>query len=704
MPFFTGFAGEFGRQLGENRRLEADRAERQSQLETSILQHLSSSTDPEIASRAVAGMLGLVGPSAKRSKGLRGFLGETDANPNLPMLRDFIMAGRPGGEESSAPAPAPVPGSAAMPATSVQTPGATMGSTPPPGTPGAPTLVTPTPGASTATTPGAAPKPRQVFRLPEEQALATGQVEVGLAGPRARAAEIGQLQGKLDVIRGTGGSPAMTPPERFSIFGRTIPAPRNLPGVMQDDQGNWFREREVYNPDTGVYDKERYAVAAPTGLMGTGQTVVETRIGADGKPHAYNVFYPRDGSEPEIRGERAAPNAVMIATDPVTQQQYPVQTPRGLAMPSPPAGTVAPAAAPPAAPAAAPAATAPPPLPPGAVPTMPMATAPPAFPAAGGSTRPPARGASAGAPAGSPAARPQTRPTPQGSVAAPPPAGTPGRTGVLGRKRDLQQVEGAFLGPGGQPTIGTAFLDKGLGQYFDATDPSRPAQGFIPGEMGAYAVQAYNSANATLNTIAAAKKALEDAGLTTNNDVNATMGFMQKFYQGTSGGEILNATVGSLTNLAALQGATQYVRSNSRSYQMFQQAIMHLPRAPTERTAAASAVVPFGLGPKLITPNTSALAGAHGWDSPQSMYEKLNRAEEISQQGKASLTELVGKTPGHAFTGQPGPGGAGAAPGAAPASAAPPPGPVKGERRMIDGKLGEWDGVGWLPVKPGGGQ
>ncbi len=74
MPFFSGFAGEFGKNLERSRSEEADRAERQSALESQILQHLSTSPDPEIASHAITRMLDLADPSktGKRASWLPG--------------------------------------------------------------------------------------------------------------------------------------------------------------------------------------------------------------------------------------------------------------------------------------------------------------------------------------------------------------------------------------------------------------------------------------------------------------------------------------------------------------------------------------------------------------------------------------------------------------------------------------------------------
>jgi hypothetical protein len=236
MSFFTGFAGEFGRQLGAQRKENADRAERSASLENAILQHLTTSTDPEIASRAVAGLLSQAGPGGRKAKGLRGFLGETEGHPALPMLRDFIMAGRPvEGGPSSAPTPAGTPGSAAMPATSVQTPGGPgIGSTPPPSAAAAASPVSPT----------ATPGPRQVFRLPEQQAEITGHVEARSAAEKEAAV----IKSRMDAYTNAPSAGARTVIPGVS----NPPAPRAAGEWQDPTTGQWYRQEYTSDPDTGT--------------------------------------------------------------------------------------------------------------------------------------------------------------------------------------------------------------------------------------------------------------------------------------------------------------------------------------------------------------------------------------------------------------------------------------------------------------------
>lgn len=678
MPFFTSFAGEIGRSLGEHRKQEADRAERQATLENAILQHLSTSTDPEIASRAVAGLLNQANPRSRRAKGLRGFLGETEGNPALPSLRAFIEAGQQA-PEPNPPTPAPTPGSAAQPTQNARAAGPMVGSTPPA-----------SPGAGGAVGPAATPPPgpRRIFRTPDEQAALTHS-----ATTRA------DVETKLDILRGgqRRGEP-MTPDERYAIFGHQPPF--RAPVAAGTGQGKMFPAGSVdnagqpLNPE-GYYaqrvnpldpsDVSYFPVATPASAQVNSRWTPIHRVGPDGRtPGVW--METRDGSQPaRFLGYAGARGSYLPFVDPDSGETTYI--------PAPAVFTPAPGAAP-------------------AVQTVTPITA------TGAAAAPPPGPPSAGQrPGGGPPAAPGPGP------AAPVGAGgaRPGVVGIPGgRVPQREPVEGAYLGPDGTPVAGTAFVDKKAGRYYSSQDPTQPAVGFIPGELGSYAVTAFNQANSTLVTIEAALAALEKAGLSQNTDPMAMAALMAKFYGGRLGGDPVAAAAASMTNLAGIQGATQYVRSNSRSYQMFQAALMHLPRAPSEAVAQRSQLPVVG---GFVTPENTGMVGGHGWDSGASMRQKLEAAKDIIQQGKAALAELVGKSPGKeigAASGTPGSPaaptatpppdrgagvgrGRGAAPtgrggGGAPGASAAPAPPTVGERRTINGQLAEWDGKGWLAV------
>ena len=677
MSFFLGFANEFGRQLQQSRADEAQRAEAQDQLQAGILQHLATSPDPEIQAHAISGLLDLAGPR-KYAKGFGGLLGKMAENPALPTIRELIAHGR------QVEVPAHVPQAQVQTGLPAELPGERLSAT------GAP-LADAQPFTPAATPPPAfqpgdvyqPPRtitvPRQVFDTPE-----------AAAGKLAEAQTAGQFRGRLGVLRGGPGQAPLTPEEQEILFpGRALTTAGTLQGKQApagsldntgrplDPEGYYTAKADPRNPGKTVY----FPSIPPASV--TNQAAIASRyqithyVGPDGKtPGAWRVS--RDGSKPpQFIGYLPAKGQYLQYVDPDTQQVSYIAAPPVYMAGAPLTPSSQPPGAPPAVTAPAGAAAAGPPAVGGVV-------------GAGGATgagaaAPGAPGVAGGPAAAAPPAPGQAGAAPAGSARAAG-GGVPARGIAGGRKRQLEPVKGAVIGPDGTPQVAQAFLDKGTGQYYSATDPSQPATGFIPGDEGNYAVQAYAQANNTLITVAAAKKAIEDAGLTTDNNPQHTLALMSRFYSGTTGGDPIAAAVASLTNLAGIQGATQYIRSNSRSYQMFQAALQHLPNAPTQRVAAMSQLPVVG---KVVTPENAMLAGSHGWDSFQSMYNKLSQAEAIIQEGKQSLAELTGKTADRAVGGMlPGQG----------RSATGAPLPTIGERRLINGILARWDGIGWKPV------
>lgn len=500
--------------------------------------------------------------------------------------------------------------------------------------------------------------PRTIFLSPEER-----------AGRTAEATTRGQIRGRVDALRGTTGSTGpLTEEEQDLLFpGRALTTAGTVQGKAApagsldnagrplDPEGYYTSKADPRDPSKMVY----FPTTAPASV--TNQAAIANRpmfqhyVGPDGKtPGVWRVS--RSGKDaqgnpypPQFVGYLPVKGQYLQYVDPDTQEVSYIAAPPVYMAGASLTASRQPPGAPPAHHAAA--------VSPGAPGTA--AVAPPALGGVvGAAGAPRASAAPAGAPgvAGGPAAAaPPAAPGQVPAAAGARPAGPRGISG--GRRRQLEPVKGAFIGPNGTPQVGQAFLDKGTGKYYSAQDPSQEATGFIPGDEGNYAIQAYAQANNTLITIAAAKKAIEDAGLVKDNDPQHTLALMSRFYSGTTGGDPISAAVASLTNLAGIQGATQYVRSNSRSYQMFQAALQHLPNAPTQRAAAASQVPVVG---RMVTPETAMLAGSHGWDSFASMYTKLRQAETIITEGKASLAELTGKTADRAIGagGPPAPGGA----------------------------------------------
>lgn len=245
--FFSGFAGRFGEELARSRSEEADRAERQNALESSVLQHLASSPDPEIASHAITGLLDLAGPQ-KKAPGLSGWLGKNAAHPALPTIRQLIQQGRmvedqpehvpglqvrgglPGdvGEAISAPQRAPGGSAAEGPPQAVAPQGGPAGPVP---TPSSAKAASPPPLAPFA--PGDTYRPatqkrvaREVMLSPDQQAERTAAAhERGTLGVRAAA---------YDQFAGTPGKQSLIP----GVDNQTSRAA----GEVQDEHGNWFKQ------------------------------------------------------------------------------------------------------------------------------------------------------------------------------------------------------------------------------------------------------------------------------------------------------------------------------------------------------------------------------------------------------------------------------------------------------------------------------
>ena len=267
MGFFAGFSGEFGKQLATSRAEEANRAERQSAMESQILQHLSTSPDPEIASHAITGLLDLASPQRK-AKGLAGWLGKVAEHPALPTIRQLISQGR---QVEDQPPQAPrmnvEEGLRSMPGTPVGDQPAPAATRPMVGPPGpddtsVPSAATPPPSAPFAS--GFQPAttetvPRQVFLQPGElEAQQAGQKETAVLAARGAA---------YDKFAGTPGKQSIVP-------GVNNPPAPHPAGEIQDEQGNWFRQDVTIGADgTRTITRTPISKVAPRPTAGQDSTL-----------------------------------------------------------------------------------------------------------------------------------------------------------------------------------------------------------------------------------------------------------------------------------------------------------------------------------------------------------------------------------------------------------------------------------------------
>lgn len=281
----TGFNRAAAAERDAVRRQEAIR-DRQ---ELSILEALTKSDDPEIASLAVAGLLDFAAPRKKKS-GLAGFLGETESHPMLPQIRSLlqtpvakptpmyglnVQSGVPTGEIRQTPAPV---GAAAQPATT-PTKGGPIGMPAP-----VQGLPLPPPSAPAVTKTMTGPPqmvPRRPFLTQTEQTLelsrakAQGDVEGEVAGLIAAGyteQEARELVKQSYFRRTTGGASGM----------------QSIAGEMPDGKGGFV-------PAFGVFDRVRGVYFAPeTGQILPGfrprTSTGSTSLGADRETGARLLF------------------------------------------------------------------------------------------------------------------------------------------------------------------------------------------------------------------------------------------------------------------------------------------------------------------------------------------------------------------------------------------------------------------------------
>lgn len=410
---------------------------------------------------------------------------------------------------------------------------------------------------------------------------------------KARQEESATLEAKLGAFR-----QARTPEEQALIGGSAV-AGHTVFGGYQTVNGQ--RMRRMVNMTSG---EETYL---PVDEAGTPKDSMMGEPGT-GKPVIMRT-YP-DGTQKKL-GYGVVKNGYATYTDPDTQEQRSVVLPASYQAP----------------PSGAPGASATPP--PGAA-AVPTATPPPAAAA-------PSPQAAAGQAMG-------TATPPPGVTA---PTGKKGPGGIdRGRSKSLTETKGAVIGADGLPQAVTAQYDKGTGKYYNPADGSAYT-GFIPGDEGTQAVQAFSNGQATISKIDAALDAIKKSGYADSKDPKDTL-TLWRMYRG--GANPASDAFGSLTSLAGLAGASQYVKSNSRSFQMFQRAAEHTAKLPTDMQAGWSNVPGVS---SLITPDNAMRAGSQPWDSPAALVAKLTTSRDATVQALDALRQAAGKVPARGVGGAP---------------------------------------------------
>jgi hypothetical protein len=652
MPFFSGFAAGFGSALEQNRQTELKKAQFQEERENAFLQHMATADNPDIKAAALMGLSQKA--LGRPSKGLRGFLGEYDANPAMPQLRDLIQQTRmpaadqpPTGQVPPSLMAPPEQGGAALPSTSPTQPGG-----PPMRGAGAP----PGPVSFHA-------QAQPIWWTPEE---------------RARRQAEAQVSGKISAFR-QGMREATTPEEQQLVraeAGIRMPFTGQFMGNIQDEHGNWYRQERFIDPATGVPNLQRFPTAPPPALQGLN---IETLADEQGRPAVYGT--DKVTGKPRVfLGYRPVGDIPLTYTDPNTQEQWQIQVPRTFQQPpQTPEGRVLPTGGG-AAPATAPATTPPPAAPGGLIGARPGETIEQVTarerqeylgggPAAGGGAVAGAATAPAAAPVAAPAAPAAAgAPAPTAATAPPPtrptaptrPAGLPTGAVSKGRVGRPTDVVGAVIDDQGnlqevtaQRTVDGKYLKPGTQQEF---------AGFIPGKPDPTDVRAVANLQATRSAVARAREALQTAGIATNNDPKATADLAWKYWGG-RGEDPIGGAMLALNDFVSISGASSLIRGNSRAVAYIHEVQRHMPRIPHTMGTVLSHYTGGALGPRVADVAPSWLGGG-GYDSGALMDQKLALMDQNLANIQAAIRTGLGKTPEHAVGGEGG--------GATPTTTAPP--------------------------------
>lgn len=287
MTYFAGLAGGFSEAATEERQRRQAKAERDAQMEQSILGTLVQSDNPELQQIALTGLLMSAQPRAK-AKGLGGWLGEVEASPALGSVRKWMAR----------------PGAAALPPASpvepkAQAPGRPVGLQFPSGE----TLGGPEPAS-------AGPMPDATQGPPPFTGIFMTEAQ------KAAARREAELNAGLRVYRG-----AQTPEER-DLIAAQLGRPERRFGkeeyllTVDDGQGGTQKVAGYWDQDVGEYRTAQGEKVYPLGVERPGSgasTAPIIRSGIpDGKGGFWDVWYDRETLQEIQRTpsyERADPNA-----------------------------------------------------------------------------------------------------------------------------------------------------------------------------------------------------------------------------------------------------------------------------------------------------------------------------------------------------------------------------------------------------------
>jgi hypothetical protein len=604
MGLFEGLLGGFQARKSEVEQRNFELGQQQSQKEAAIFSHLMTSDDPQVRTLALTGLLDSANPRRK-SKGLKGWIGETESSPYLQQMSALINTP----VEEPNPAVGAVPPGAALPSATLPSrqsaAGVGMPSVQPAITeapesgPAGPSAGMPTTSPVQPGVTGAPPTPVSYTQQQATPFTTSRMRNVFLTGAdKVKADKVAAAQGDIEGEKAGLVSAGFSEPQALEIIRRNkerqagTARPQSIQGEVPNGQGGWtpafgvFENGVYHHPETGQ-PLEGFRPRTSTGSTSMGTKLEPlahimfglpfAQLNQQQQQAAYGAMQLQ-GNALDTKGALAAVNQ-LIPNASVEQKMQLAdalmsgtqQTPQPVTGAPPALGTT-PAATTPSTTGSAPAA-----VPPGAAGATPPATAPVPTPTPG----PTAAALAIGAPGAPP--KPSTL---SGSI------------------------------PGG-----FASANKETGKPLDAK-----------------VQEAFARTRQMNDIIDKAMRALEP--YKTSNKLDDTMKLVEKYRAGTEDDPFALA-VAQLPDLAGLQqSASATLGGTSRSQRVYADKRQHVPRIPSGRQIMFAHDIP-GLNADRVNSLSQLRGDEGGFDAPSQIYLKLAGLRDANNAFLQDMTEAA---------------------------------------------------------------
>ena len=438
---------------------------------------------------------------------------------------------------------------------------------------------------------------------PWEQA----QLGVQTAGATAEATERGKIRGALGAIQGSNGTGAMQPADRALLtqLGILHPLPpptytgsvrfEDLPPEEQaripDGKPGQFYRQEFDRISQTVH----YTPTSPIS-MAKGVPMTLANPARNGAPSHYFVY--QDGTKKYL-GDVSEREQNISITHPDGSQEI-MRIPPGFLKTS------------------------------GGQP----------IPEAGGTQGPSvaAPGRTPGPPAATKSSRAGGGPPPAPNAAQKPAGGS--RGGISTKPAQYEPVPVTVMDENGDFHEAQALHNpKGPGPYIHPAT-GEEMQNVIPGKVGEGTIRVLAQAKATNDLIDRALAAIEP--IKGDNTLEGTLKFSQPYRSGKSGADPLAAAQAALSDLAGLQASnTAALQGSSRALRYYTDKRQHVPILPSPRETTVTRALPAG-----AVSTVGQLFNNPSWDSPASIYGKLQLAKTNNENFRQTLLSELGKTSG----------------------------------------------------------